>query len=323
MSEQRQPKLLDRVRNACRVRQYSPRTEDAYVLWIRRYILFHGKRHPSGMGADELNAFLRSLDADLHVSASTQNQARCALLFLYREVLREPLPWLSEIVRATRPLRLPVVMTPDEVRLILHRLTGAPQAVVMLLYGAGLRLLEALQLRVKDLDFNRSQIMVRDPKGRRDRITMLPAGAVEALEKQLRHAKALHAHDLQEGFGAVRLPDAMARKLEGAERDWGWQWVFPASARWRDAKTGESRRHHVHATVIQRAVRAAVKDSEIIKRVTCHTFRHSFAVHLLERGHDIRTIQELLGHRDLSTTMIYTQILRLGAKGVRSPLDPL
>lgn len=292
-------------------------------MWIKRYILFHGKRHPSAMGADEVNAFLSSLAVDLNVSVSTQNQALCAVLFLYREVLDEPLPWLNEIIRATRPARLPVVMTPDEVRTVLQRLNGAPQTVAMLLYGAGLRLLEALQLRVKDLDFNRGQIMVRDPKGRRDRITMLPAGAVEALKKQFGHAKALHAHDLQEGFGAVWMPDALARKLIGAERDWGWQWVFPASSRWKNEKTGEERRHHLHATVIQRAVRAVVKNSELSKRITCHTFRHSFATHLLERGHDIRTVQELLGHRDVSTTMIYTHVLRLGAKGVRSPLDPL
>jgi integron integrase len=323
MSDPREPKLLDRVRNLCRARHYSRRTEEAYVLWIRRYILFHGKRHPSSMGGDDVNAFIGSLATDLQVSVSTQNQALSALLFLYREVLGEPVPWLHQIVRATRATRLPVIMTPDEVRSVLQQLSGAPQTVAMLLYGSGLRLLEALQLRVKDLDFSRGEIMVRDPKGRRDRITVLPAGAVESLKKQLTHAKTLHERDLQAGFGAVRIPDAVARNLQSAEREWGWQWVFPAATRWRHDKTGEERRHHLHATIVQRAVREVVRSSDLGKRITCHTFRHSFAVHLLERGHDIRTVQELLGHRDLSTTLIYTHLLRAGAKGIRSPLDPL
>ena len=316
-------KLLDRVRIAVRVRHYSPRTEEAYVMWIRRYILYHGKRHPSSMGADEVNAFLSSLAVKDHVSASTQNQALSALLFLYRHVLDEPLPWLNDIVRATRPARLPVVLTPDEVRAVLTRLSGTPSTVALLLYGSGLRLLEALQLRVKDVDFSRRQIVVRHPKGGRDRATMLPVAAMEPMKAQLESARAIHERDLRLGLGEVWMPDALARKYPNASREWSWQWVFPATSRWRNERTGEERRDHLHETVVQRAVKEAVRESGLVKRVSCHTFRHSFATHLLERGYDIRTVQELLGHRDVSTTMIYTHVLRLGAKGVRSPLDPL
>jgi integron integrase len=292
-------------------------------MWIRRYILFHGKRHPSGLAADDVNAFLGSLSSDLNVSNSTRNQALSAILFLYREVLRDPVQWLSDIVRAARPSRLPVVMTTDEVRQVLQYLTGAPQLVAMLLYGAGLRLFEALQLRVKDLDFGRAEIMVRDLKGRRDRVTILPAAADKALESQLARVRVIYERDLEQKFAGVPLPDALARQHKGAERDWGWQWLFPAVTRTRDETTGEERRHHLHATIVQRAVREAVRTADIPKRITCHTFRHTFAIHLLERGHDIRTVQELLGHRDLSTTMIYAHLLRRGAKGVKSPLDPL
>ncbi|HYC92487.1 MAG TPA: integron integrase [Thermoanaerobaculia bacterium] len=316
------PKLLDRVSAALRARHYSRRTEEAYVMWIKRYIFFHNKRHPASMGGEEVNAFLTSLAVDDHVSASTQNQALSALLFLYREVLQDPLPWMDDLIRANRPLRLPVVLTPDEVRAVIQRMPGVTRTVALLLYGSGLRLLECLQLRVKDIDFDRRQVTVRDPKGKRDRATMLPQAVDESLRAQLESAHAIHNQDLQRGWGAVPLPTALARKFPNANREWTWQWVFPATSRYRDAE-GRETRHHLHETVIQRAVRKAAIESGINKRVTCHTFRHSFATHLLERGHDIRTVQELLGHRDVSTTMIYTHVLRLGPKGVRSPLDPL
>jgi integron integrase len=316
------PKLLDRVHNALRARHYSGRTEEAYVMWIRRFILFHGKRHPSSMGGEEVNAFLTSLAVDDHVSASTQNQALSALLFLYREVLQEPLPWMDDLIRAARPLRLPVVLTPDEVRSVIHRLPGVTQTIALILYGAGLRLLECLTLRVKDVDFHRRQITIRDPKGRRDRATMLPITAEEPLHQQLFAARELHQRDLAEGWGSIALPTALNRKYPNADREWVWQWVFPATSRWKNDQ-GQEGRHHLHETVMQRAVRKAAIEAGIPKRVTCHTFRHSFATHLLERGHDIRTVQELLGHRDVSTTMIYTHVLRLGPKGVKSPLDPI
>lgn len=314
------PKLLDRVRNAIRARHYSVRTEEAYVMWIRRYILFHGKRHPSAMGADEANAFLAHLALDRHVSAATQNQALSALLFLYREVLAEPLPWLDDLIRAQRSQHLPVVLTVDEVREVIASVEGRSKLIVQLLYGAGLRLLEALTLRIKDLDFSRGQITVRDPKWKRDRTTMLPASLDAELREQVLVARLVHQEDLSAGWGRVWLPDALSRKFPSAPADPKWQWVFPATSRWRD-KEGKEGRHHVHETVVQRAVTRAADKAGIAKRVTCHTFRHSFATHLLERGHDIRTVQELLGHRDVSTTMIYTHVLRHGARGVKSPLD--
>lgn len=316
------PKLLDRVRTAVRVRHYSRRTEEAYVTWIRRFILFNGKRHPSAMGADEVNRFLSMLATERHVSASTQTQALCAILFLYRHVLEDSLPWLEDIVRARRSTHLPVVLSVDEVRRILTIMEGVPGTVARLLYGSGLRLLEALMLRVKDVDFDRGQITVRDPKWKRDRVTMLPRAVAAELYEQLTEAKLLHEKDLAEGWGAVWLPDAIAAKLKSAATDWRWQWVFPATRRWKHV-SGREGRHHLHETVIQRSVSRAAVAAAIDKRVTCHTFRHSFATHLLERGHDIRTVQELLGHRDVSTTMIYTHVLRNGARGVRSPLDPM
>jgi integron integrase len=318
-----QPKLLDRLRNSIRARHYSPRTEEAYLMWAKRFILFHNKRHPSSMGGDEVNAFLSSLAIDDRVSASTQNQALNALLFLYRHVLQDPLPWLQDVVRARRPMHLPVVLTPDEVRVVIDHLNGVSRLVALLLYGSGLRLLEALTLRVKDVDFVRKQLMIRDTKGKRDRATMLSEAAVAPLRRHLEEVRALHNEDVRAGFGAVVLPDALARKIPGAPKEWPWQWVFPASSRYEERETHIQRRHHLHETAVQRAVRAAVLEAGLSKRVTCHTFRHSFATHLLERGHDIRTIQELLGHRDVATTMIYTHVLRLGARGVRSPLDPL
>ena len=314
------PKLLDRVRNAIRVRHYSPRTEEAYVMWIRRYILYHGKRHPSAMGANDVNAFLSHLAVDRTVSASTQNQALSALLFLYRHVLEEPLPWIDDIVRAQRPERLPVVLTIDEVRQVIGETPPPAKLVLQLLYGSGLRLLEALTLRVKDVDFGRGQLTIRDPKWKHDRTTMLPSSVTADLHEQLVHARLLHQEDLACGWGEIWLPDAIARKFPSAAHEWLWQWVFPATRRWRD-KGGREGRHHLHETVVQRAVTDAARVAGIDKRVTCHSFRHSFATHLLERGHDIRTVQELLGHRDVATTMIYTHVLRHGARGVRSPLD--
>src|SRR5712692_3056059 len=275
------------------------------------------------MGGDEVNAFLTKLAVEGSDSASTQGQALSALLFLYRVVLSEPLPWLEDLVRARRPARLPVVLTADEVAAILERMKGPSRLVVQLLYGSGLRLLEALMLRIKDVDFGRKEIHVRDPKGRRDRMTMLPRSMLEDLKEHLDIVRALHRRDLDEGFGTVWLPDALQRKLPRAEKEWPWQWIFPATSRWRDASTGVEHRHHLHETAVQKRLRDAVRRAGVPKRVTCHSFRHSFATHLLERGQDIRTVQELLGHRDVATTMIYTHVLQLGAKGVRSPLDPL
>jgi integron integrase len=319
----RKPRLLDAVREAIRLRHYSRRTEKAYVGWIRRYILFHGKRHPAAMGAGEVGRFLSSLAVDGNVSVSTQNQALAALLFLYGHVLGVELPWLSELVRASRPARLPVVLSRDEVRAVLVALAGVPRLVGVVMYGAGLRLLECCSLRVQDVDFARHQLVVRSGKGDRDRVTLLPAAVVPALERQLARVQALHESDLRAGAGWVELPCALGRKHPNAGRELAWQWVFPATRTYREPVTGQRRRHHLHETVIQRAVYRAVRESGLTKRASCHTFRHSFATHLLEDGYDIRTVQELLGHRDVRTTMIYTHVLNRGPGAVRSPLDGL
>lgn len=316
-------RLLDRVRHALRLRHYSRRTEKAYVHWIRRYVLFHDKRHPGEMGADEVTRFLSSLATESKVSASTQNQALSALLFLYREVLQIGLPWLDELVRAKRPERLPVVLTQEEVARLLAHLVGVPRLMAALLYGSGLRLLECCRLRVKDVDFARHQILVRAGKGDKDRVTLLPAALIPGLSRHIEWVESRHRRDLEDGAGWVELPLALARKYPNAGREWPWQWVFPATRIYVCKETGQRRRHHLHESVLQRAVREAVQRAGTAKPASCHSLRHSFATHLLEGGYDIRTVQELLGHKDVSTTMIYTHVLNLGPSGVRSPLDRL
>jgi integron integrase len=315
------PRLLDRVRHACRVRHYSRRTEDCYADWARRFILFHGKRHPLDMGAAEINAFLTHLAVDGRVSASTQNQAFSALLFLYDKVLEAGPGRIEGVVRAKRSKRLPVVLTRAEVWAVLGGLDGVPRLVGVLLYGGGLRLLEALRLRVKDLDFVRREIMVRDGKGQKDRVTMLPAVVRDALLVHLDAVRRVHGHDVAAGFGRVWLPDALARKYPSADREWGWQYVFPARGRSIDPRSGAERRHHLDETTVQKAVRSAAQRARVAKPVTPHVFRHAFATHLLEDGYDIRTVQELLGHEDVATTMVYTHVLNKGGRGVRSPAD--
>ncbi len=317
------PKLLDQVRDAIRTRHYSYRTEKAYVHWIKRFILFHDKRHPIEMGEPEIARFLSSLASESHVSASTQNQALNALLFLYREVVKKDIDYVDGIVRAKRVHRLPVVLTRQEVRSIVGCLDGSVWIMAMLLYGAGLRLMECLRLRVKDIDFISSQIVVRASKGDKDRHTMLPDAVKEPLAKHLELIRRQHQRDLERGLGRVALPNALERKYPNAGKELGWQWVFPATSHYTDKVTGERRRHHLHESVLQKAVKEAVRRSGISKPASPHTFRHSFATHLLEDGYDIRTVQELLGHRDVSTTMIYTHVLNRGGKGVFSPADKL
>ncbi len=315
------PKLLDQVRERVRRLGYSSRTEEAYVGWTRRFILANGVRHPREMGAMEVERFLTTLAVQGNVSASTQNQALAALLFLYRQVLGIELPWMADIKRAKKPERLPLVLGRDEVMALLNGMSGVTWLGAALLYGAGLRLMECLRLRVKDVDFGRREITVRQGKGGKDRRTMLPAMAVEALQDQLREARRMHERDLSAGLGEVWLPDALARKFPNAGREWAWQYVFPASRRSTDPRSGQIRRHHLDASVLQQAVKRAVRQAGIDKPASCHTLRHSFATHLLEAGQDIRTIQELLGHKDVATTQIYTHVLNRGGHGVRSPLD--
>jgi integron integrase len=317
-------RLLDRVRAELRTRRYSPRTEQAYVAWIKRYIRFHGLRHPREMGDVEINAFLSHLAVDLHVAASTQNQALAALLFLYRDVFGLQVPWLDCLARARKPKRLPVVLSRDEVRRLLAATKGRPRLVCTLLYGTGLRLLEGLRLRIKDVDFELGQIVVHAGKGGKDRHTMLPESLRRPLQRHLLAVKRLHERDLAAGYGSVLLPDAVDHKYPEASVEWGWQWVFPARGIARDPRSGIARRHHLHESSVQKAVRAAARAAGLHKPAGCHTLRHSFATHLLEDGYDIRTIQELLGHSDVSTTMIYTHVLnKVGGRGVRSPLDVL
>ena len=317
------PRLLDRVRQTIRVKHYSPKTEKAYTSWVRHFVIFHGKRHPDELGATEVSAFLSHLANVRKVSASTQNQALCALLFLYREVLGRDLVWLDDLTRAKRTAKVPVVLTVEETTALLSRLHGVTWLVASLLYGAGLRLMEAMRLRIKDLDLARREIVVRSGKGKKDRRTMLPGVVCKPLLAHLERVKVQHQADLATGTGSVELPEALARKYPGAAREWSWQWVFPASRFYRDRETGELRRHHLHESTVQRAVKDAAREAGLVKRATCHTLRHSFATHLLESGYDIRTIQELLGHSDVTTTMIYTHVLKRGGRGVRSPLDEL
>jgi integron integrase len=317
----RPPRFMEQVRNAVRRKHLSRRTENAYAGWIRRFILFHGKRHPRDMAEEEVAAFLTSLARGSSVSPSTQNQALAALLFLYKAVLERPLGWVEGVVHAKRPQRLPVVLTRDEVRDLLGKLKGTPWLVATLLYGSGLRVLEALTLRIKDIDLEKQRLHIRDGKGRRDRRTMIPQTVMEPLKGQIAAVQAQHEEDRARGAGHVALPDALTRKYPHASTELRWQWLFPATRTYQHPPTGQTRRHHLHETVIQRAVKAAVQQARITKLASPHTLRHSFATHLLEAGYDIRTIQELLGHRDVSTTMIYTHVLNRGPAGVRSPLD--
>ncbi|MHB9021484.1 MAG: integron integrase [Halothiobacillus sp.] len=315
------PKLLDQVRNKIRLKHYSIRTEQAYTDWIKRFILFHGKQHPRDLGAVEVEAFLTHLAVEGRVAASTQNQAKSALLFLYKEVLNSQLPWLDNMEKAKAPKRLPVVLTREEVQAVLSRLSGTHWLIASLLYGAGLRIMEGVRLRVKDVDFVHKEILVRDGKGFKDRVTMLPTSLITPLRTHLERVKALHEQDLAAGFGAVYLPYALDRKYPNAPREWAWQYVFPSGNLSVDPRSNETRRHHVQDQAIQRAVKQAVRDAGLTKLATPHTFRHSFATHLLAGGYDIRTVQELLGHADVSTTMIYTHVLNKGGRGVSSPLD--
>ncbi len=321
MDQPQEPKLLDILARELRARHYSPRTETAYVQWVERYIRFHRMRHPADMGTDEINAYLTSLAVRDHVSASTQTQALSAILFLYRYVLGVEVGALEGLVRARKSAHLPVVMTRAEVRAVLAELEGEYWLIAALLYGTGMRLSEGLALRVQDVDFGANQIVVRDGKGGKDRVTMLPEALKGPLKDQLRRAEIVHKRDLAAGWGRVALPEALGRKYPNAAAEWRWQWVFPQQRRWTSHTTGEQGRHHVHETLVQRAVREAVQRSGVQKHVTCHTFRHTFATQLLEAGYDIRTIQELLGHKSVNTTMIYTHVLNKGGLGVRSPLD--
>jgi integron integrase len=315
------PRLLEQLRAAIDRLHYSPRTEERYVHWVKRFIYFSGRRHPAEMGPAEVTAFLNHLAQEREVAAATQNQALSALLFLYREVIGQPLPWLDQLDRAKRPVRVPTVLTRDEVRRLLAAMQGTKWLMASLLYGAGLRLRECLRLRVKDVDFGYRQIVVRDGKGAKDRVTMLPRAVVEPLKAHLAGARELHERDLRAGYGDVELPHALARKYPRAQYDWIWKFVFPSHKLSTDPRTGVIRRLHVYENYVVRGVARARRAAGIAKHVSCHTLRHSFATHLLEAGYDIRTVQELLGHADVSTTMIYTHVLNKGAGGVASPLD--
>lgn len=315
------PMLLEEVRGRIRVKHYSLRTERVYIAWIRRFILANGKRHPRSLGQAEIEAFLTGLAVEGQVAASTQNQALAALLFLYREVLALDLPWLDGIVRAKRPQRVPTVLSVREVVSLLAQLDGRMWLVASLLYGTGMRVLECMRLRVKDVDFGRNEVVIREGKGAKDRRTVLPQSLVEPLQREVGRARAIHDDDLRAGFGEAYLPRALQRKFPQAARDFGWQYLFPAAKRSHDPKTGAERRHHLDPDALSRALRRARLRADIAKPVTAHTFRHSFATHLLERGYDIRTVQELLGHKDVATTQIYTHVLNRGTSGVVSPLD--
>jgi integron integrase len=315
------PRLLGQMRDKLRTLHYSYRTEQQYLRWARRFILFHGKRHPGTMGAPEVEAFLTHLAVARKVSAATQNQALAALLFLYQKVLEVDLPWLHDVVRAKPSRHLPVVLTHKEVRAVLARLDDEYWLIASILYGGGLRLQEALQLRIKDVDFDLRQLVIRSGKGGKDRVTILPEAVVEPLQRHLDVVRAQHAQAMKRSHGGVELPHALERKYPAAPFEWGWQYVFPSKTASPDPRTGVVRRHHVFPDTVQRQVKRAVRAAGIDKPASCHTFRHCFATHLLERGYDIRTVQELLGHKDVKTTQIYTHVMRKGANAVRSPLD--
>jgi len=315
------PRLRELLHEAIRRRNFSRRTEQSYWYWIRWFIRHNGVRHPAEMGAKEAEAFLSWLATERDVAAATQNQALAALLFLYKQVLGQELPWFKGMVRAKRPVRLPVVLTRADAQRLLAQMQGVKWLMASLLYGAGLRQIECLQLRVKDVDFAYRQVLVRDGKGAKDRVTMLPEQAVQSLQEHLGRVRALHQRDLAAGHGEVSLPDALARKYPRAGREWAWQFVFPSGNLSADPASGVLRRHHIYPDTLQRAVKEAARAARIVKPVSCHTLRHSFATHLLEGGYDIRTVQELLGHSDVSTTMVYTHVLNKGGRGVRSPLD--
>ncbi|MGZ8175857.1 MULTISPECIES: integron integrase [Methylobacter] len=317
------PKLLDQVRDRIRVKHYSIRTETQYVQWVKRFILFHNKRHPQEMGTTEVEAFLTHLAVNGHVSASTQNQALSALLFLYKEVLGIDLPWLNNVVRAKQPQRLPVVLTRSEVREVLARMKGMHGLMANMLYGTGMRLMECVRLRVKDVDFERNEILIRDGKGGKDRVTMLPSSIATGLQAQVEQRRMLFEDDKRIGKANVFLPDALATKYPNAATEWCWQYIFPSGSYSVDPRSGMERRHHIDEKLLQRAMKKAVQAAGVAKPATPHTLRHSFATHLLEAGYDIRTVQELLGHSDVSTTMIYTHVLNKGGRGVLSPLDQL
>jgi integron integrase len=315
--------LVDRLREALEARHYSPRTQEAYVQWVLRYECFHHAAAPTKLGEAGINAFLSHLATDEEVSASTQNQALAALLFLYRNVLNMPVGELGDVIRAKKPVRLPVVMSREEVRRVLSHIEGDKHLASALMYGTGMRLAECLSLRVQDIDFDRSAITVRSGKGAKDRVTMLPSSLKNPLRVHLSHVKAIHEKDLADGWGGVPLPGAIDRKYPRASKEWNWQWVFPQERRWKDPTTGQQGRYHMDESLLQRAVHEAVLAAGISKRASCHTFRHSFATHLIESGYDIRTVQELLGHSDVKTTMVYTHVLNRGPSGVRSPMDGL
>lgn len=317
------PKLLDQLRQSLRARHYSRRTEQTYCNWVKRFIHFHNVRHPAEMAETEINVFLTHLAVEEKVSASTQNQALSALLFLYRHVIGREVGDLGDVIRARKPKRLPVVMTREEVKAVLANMRGDKWLIASLMYGAGLRLMEGLRLRVQDIDFARNEIHMRDSKGSKDRITMLPESLKAPLKDHLKKVKAIHERDVADGWGRVQMPSALDRKYPNTPTDWRWQWVFPQENRWTNPQTKEQGRYHIDASLVQRAVRDAVTKAGLTKRATCHTFRHSFATHLLEGGYDIRTVQELLGHADVKTTMIYTHVLNRGPASVRSPVDEL
>ena len=314
-------RLLDQVREVMRLKHYSLRTEQTYIQWIKRFIFFHQQRHPREMGAPEVKAFLTDLAVRHRVAASTQNQGLNALVFLYQKVLDLSLGEIGEYARAKRPQRLPVVLTREEVQRLLAAMKDTYQLMTRLLYGTGMRLMECIRLRVKDVEFERNQLIVREGKGQKDRVTVLPSSIKPALQDHLARIKLRHEQDLKEGYGQVYLPNALAQKYPVADREWGWQWVFPSAKRSVDPRSGRERRHHIQEVGLQRAVKEAVRLSGINKPASCHTLRHSFATHLLESGYDIRTVQELLGHKDVSTTMIYTHVMQQPGIGVKSPLD--